>query len=493
MQTKHLIRSALFLSALFAATTAIPAQADIILLRDGTSISGSIRRDGKSMVIKADDGRVLTVSPDEVVRITLISTITPAQAAESAWTWTSAQIKNADTLADIIKLHEDFLTKNPDAPNSGQVRASLEEYKKLQAQDGVRFRGKWVPQAQVEVLMRKDDEQAEPALSLYRAGKMKEALEAAQLVVKGNAENSSALIVGGMAAYRQNNLAVARQLFTQLAEVDTGNIVALNNIAVIAGQQKREAEGLLHFTKALAAVPDNRLLLDNITEALNSYKGDRNAAIYKDLLRQFDQAELRMEAALAKKDLYRYGSTWVSQDQLTKATAMSKQVKDQMAALDQQYRDTMQAASTIERDIKICANDYDAAISDINYFNLLILQAQQRGDETDYLITRRDVRIMDLEKIRRNKIILEEHYAKIQLSIPLFKAQAAKLKLQLASVQNAQFTGIQRIMDIGDADKVPPPAAFNVPEAKLPLMPPPGTTQQPGMIDTTLDEVAVTN
>jgi chromosome segregation ATPase len=220
---------------------------------------------------------------------------------------------------------------------------------------------------------------------------------------------------------------------------------------------------LLFYTKALVAVPDHRLLLDNIAEALNSYKGDKDAPPYKNLLRQFDQAETRMEATLAKKDLYRFGSTWVNQEQLNRLTSQRKQVVDAMTDLDTRYKSALAAAASIEQDSRQTAADFDATAADINALSLMIQAGQTHNDDVGYLVSRRDALLGDLDRLEHRKAQLEDQSVKVTAAIKQYRVEAEKLKAQFASTQTALFTGIQRMFEPGDVETPPPPTVVPMP------------------------------
>ncbi len=440
--------------------SAAPAWGDLIELKDGRKISGRMQRAGELMAITADDGSVINVKPEDVARVTLVSTVTPAQAADADWTLAASQLKKADTLAEIIGIHEKFLEKHPDQPITTSVQKSLEEYRKLQQQDGVRFRGKWMPRTQAEVIVRQEEEAARPAVTYYKQGRMKEAIDSAQSVLKTDDVNPTALIIGGLASYRQNNLNGARQFFARLADADPSNLLALNNAAVICFQLKREPESLQYYTKALAAMPDHRLLLDNVTEAMNSYGGSKTTAPYTDLARQFDQAETRMEAFQAKKNLYRFGSTWVAQDVYEKLTAQKRAVTDAMAQLEADNKAAIAAGQAAEQEYKQVSADYDNCANDIATLNLAITSGLQHGQDVSYLVAQRDARIITLDQLAKRKAAIQDQIAKILAMMKQFKVEAERLKAALAAVQGQQFTGVQRMMEIGDVENPPPPAAL---------------------------------
>ncbi len=266
-----------------ASTTAL---ADIVTLKDGRTLEGTIMRAGGTLVVRQADGKDVPIDPAEISKVTLNSTQSPAAAAEGEWTRVQALIKRSDNLAEIIKLHQTFLQKYGGTPSAQAAQVSLASFQAMEGKDFVKFRGQWVSRVKAEVLLRDAQDKAQPALDLYKASRLKEAIDQAKEALKIDSENTLALTVAGLAAFRLNDLPTARTYFQKLADVDSSTALAWNNLAVLSFQQKREAEALIDYTKALQVAPENRLILDNIAEALHDYTGSKTVKAYTDLARR---------------------------------------------------------------------------------------------------------------------------------------------------------------------------------------------------------------
>ncbi len=464
----------IFWAAGLLASAARLAHGDIIELNGGRKITGTISRQGDRMVIRGEDGSTTSVQPAEIARVTLTSDLTPAQAAEAQWTSVSAQIKKADDLATIISLHQQFLVQFPDAPLSPQVRESLGVYQQLAAGDTVKFRGRWMPRNQIDITLKQWTQDSRPAVDLYRAGRLKEALEAAKEILAKDAVNPDALSVAGLVAYRMNNLILARTYFTALAAADPGSVLAENNLGVVSYQQNAAGEGLIHYTRALQAMPGNRMVLDNIAEALNAYAGDKDSTNYRALIRQFEQSEIAVEAEMAKKGLERWGSTWVTREELEQLEKNQRAVKDQMAQLDAQYRAAGNTLADLDAQITQTQGDIEAYTSAINTYSAQILLAQQAIDQA-VLMAQRDATVQNLHHSTQWMAQLQSERS--ELAGTDYVAAADKLKAALAAAQS-QYTGVQRIMDLGEAENPPPPVPVAMP-ANVPSIPPPPIVLNP--------------
>ena len=148
----------------------LAANADIIQLQNGQKISGSMKRVGDQMVITADDGTRTFAKPADIAGVTL--TATAEEQSAVGWSTFKADVARADDLAAVISLHTRFLVDNPQGPHTAEVKESLTGYQQLAQQNPVKFRGRWMPSAQVPVLLQQWKDDAAPALAAYKAGNL---------------------------------------------------------------------------------------------------------------------------------------------------------------------------------------------------------------------------------------------------------------------------------------------------------------------------------
>ncbi len=468
----------LLLGAAIAATFTF-SRADVIELKDGRVIVGTLLRKGDDVTITSEDGKSINARPGDVTRVTLTSTVTPTQAADAEWTRDAAEIRRSDSLPAIIDLHQKFLDKYPDAAAAPSVRTSLDQYKELAKENGVKFHGRWMPEAQIQVQVQEWSDRARAALIKYRVGDLQGALDSAKGAIKDDPANPDALTIAGLAAYHLNMTGDARDHFTALTQGDPATVLGENNLAVILFSQKRQVESLIHYAHALQAAPDNRFVADNIEEALYAYTnngGDLNAPAYTGLVRQFQQAESRIEATMARKGLYRYGSTWVPAGVMDRLNANLQQIKNAMTQLDSQFQAARAATAALDNAIAQATNDYNTTALNLSYLDSLL--ASTTGDVGNILQQRDDLqRTLQAIADKRAKLVADRQNADATLqSAP---TQADKLKAAYAAASTTQFTGIQRIMDWGEQDNVPPPTIVQIPAPNSIQLPAPAPTPAP--------------
>jgi tetratricopeptide (TPR) repeat protein len=468
------MKSRAWILALLALFLAPVLRADIIELTDGRKFNGTMARTGDVITIKVDDGKVVTVKPGDIARITLTSVVSAEEAAAQEWTRVGAQVKAADDLRAVIDLYKGFAEKYPRAKQAGEAQSMLARYESIADKDPVKFRGKWMPRAQVGVVMKRWTEAARPALELYKAGRTRETLEAVKAVLADDDQNPDALTLGGLAAYRSNNLAQAKTYFTNLAAADPTSVLAENNLAVIATGQKQAGEAFVHYGKALQIMPGQRLLLDNIAEALNAYVaggGDKNSTAYRALAKAYEPAEARMEETMGQEDMVRWGATWVTKVQREQLVAAQERMRDQMGRLESQYTAARNALTNLDAQIKRATADLQNDQDTINTCTARLLASQGlTGDVTAFYASLREVAATNYGRTLNYRGQLQAQFDQLVTGTKDFLAAAEKLKTALAAGgASGQYTGVQRIIDVGETEN--PPAPAGVADPKLIAMP----------------------
>jgi hypothetical protein len=449
-------------AALLAITPSL--RADIIELSDGRRFTGSMSRNGDIVTIRTDDGKTVAARPAEIARVTLTSNTTPEEAATAEWVRIAPQVKAADDIHLIISIYQNFLDKFPEARQSADAKASLAYFQTLAKSDPVKFRGRWLARAQIEVLLNQWKESARPALDLYKAGRMKETLDALKAPLAEDAQNPEALTLAGLAAYRLNTIPAARTQFTALAAADPTSLLAENNLAVISFLQRQNGEGLSHYVKALQISTDNRQVLDNIAEGINTYLtagGDKNGLSYRALLKIYEPAELRMQQQMAKLGLQRWGSTWVTRERAAELTKFADSYRDRLAQIDAQNKRARDTIASLDAQIRQCDSDYEMYLQTFNAFNnqLNVQGNAVRIMDLNYFIAQRDIALQNMERSKRQKEMLIAQRDQYVAGTHDFFAQVDKLKSTMTAAGPGLYGGTQRILDLGEAENPPAPAA----------------------------------
>ena len=232
--------------------------------------------------------------------------------------------------------------------------------------------------------------------------------------------------------------------------------------------------------------PDQRVLLDNVTEALNAYatgSGDKNSTAYKTLVKAYEPAEARMEEAQTKAGLVRWGATWVTSEQKTRLQQAQASIQDFVSRLDAQYTTIRNTLASIQNQIRQTQIDLDNYAQTINTATAQVIAAQGTLFDVSFYAAQRDVATQNYDRVSRFRTQLQAEYDKLAGGTRDYIAQVEKLKSSMATGGAAgQYTGKQRIIDWGEVENPPAPTAVSdpvVPQLQPPtvvISPPPAPT-----------------
>jgi len=112
-------------------------------------------------------------------------------------------------------------------------------------------------------------------------------------------------------------------------------------------------QALNFFDQAMAAMPRNKEILNNVAEALNGLGNDvskKNAVVVR-VTRRFTEQDAQLAAVMAQFGWYRWGATWVDQMQLDRLKAAEKDIKDRIARLQKDFDQSQTRMTAIDKEI----------------------------------------------------------------------------------------------------------------------------------------------
>jgi tetratricopeptide (TPR) repeat protein len=415
-------------------------RADVLELRDGTKVTGKFAWRGDIAEMTADNGATWEVPKAEVARVTITGTASPADAAKAEWDFENARIATLDDLNAILMLHEKFLSKFGNEPIADTAKSSLAKYQALQGKDAVKFRGRWMPAADVAALKQTWDDQALPALRHYSAGDFKNAITDANAALKADATNPVALTILGLAQFRVKNVTGAAAAFKTILETDPADVVALNNLAVTAWPQNFR-QAFVYYAKAITAAPGNRLLMDNIAEALNA-QGKQGDSLATQLYGLWKKNEPAVEAQLAPQGLSRWGAVWVDSRQRQTLDTVISQNQASLRSAQQAFNSDQ---STVDR------LSGELAENDREYRDTYLIEDPEQAN-------------VESGRLMEERNGLNDRFAEAQAAANESARQIDVLQKTLDDFFATQFAGQQRLMMPGDDAKPPPPLKVTLPD-----------------------------
>jgi hypothetical protein len=239
----------------------------------------------------------------------------------------------------------------------------------------------------------------------------------------------------------------------------------LNNLAVIAARQSQVGAALGFYDQAMSASPRNRVLLDNVAEALYGLPdGARGSTIAQKVRRRFDEQDAELARELEKQDLERWGATWVTTEQANRLSIAEREAKDKLDTLAADFDNLQVRLNNIDRDIQ----------ENVRAVNNLGLGVGMRTGRDVYgnLYVNNDAQM---------RAELEQDNQRLTAEREDVFARMSRLREQAKSVNQQlpvpKYTGVQRLMDESQAPVIPPEPA----DAAEPTTQPATTTISPAI------------
>jgi tetratricopeptide (TPR) repeat protein len=443
------------LSLLVLAVLAVPcvASADVIRLKDGSSLEGDIHRNPDGYTITQASGVVVNVPQDRVAGID----VKPTTGADAAMGRFQSLRRAADNIADIkqiLERYRSFIEQNPGTPAAASAQKEITLWQDRLDKGMVKVGDKWMSADDRDALRGKSTDTAIMLHDLMKAGKLKEAGTLLDRALQIDPQNISLLYLHGVLTYQQELIPASRKAFEAVIATAQDHAPTLNNLGVILWRQKAMTAALGYYDRALLAAPANREILDNIAEALNALpKEQRDTLVVKKIVRHFKEQDDVLQKKMAGKGLYRWGADWVTEKELKKLQDQEKAIKDQIKQMELDFTSVQQRIAALDQQIGAITNEMqllDSQTYAVNgagqpvrlpypplYFTL--------GQQLAGLRTERAQRVDDLDRLRKNA------------------------KATQAQLPTPKYTGIQKIID---ADGLPLPAGAVLP-------PPPAAPQPP--------------
>jgi len=424
--------------------------ADVITLKDGTKLEGEIRRAGDVYTVKSAGGIVSNVAVERVASIE----VKPQAGADAVMSRFQSLRRAADNVADIrqiIERYRSFIEQNPNTPAADAAQKEMQLWVDRLDHGLVKVGDKWVTPQERDVLRSKSSDIAIALHDMLKQGRIKESTPLIEHSLQIDPQNIALQYLHGVVQYQQELLPPARKSWEAVIATAPDHAPTLNNLAVVLWRQHALAAALTYYDRALLAAPANKVILDNIAEALNALpKEQRETPVTKKVVRHFKEQDDVLQKKMLELGLYRWGASWVNEKELKKLKEDEKVIKDQIATMQTDFEAVQKRITALDRQISEIVNE----------MNLIDAQTYQTGANgqpfrTPYppiyftlnqqlggLRAERSSRVNDLENLRKGA------------------------KQAVANLPAPKYSGIQKIVD---ADGVPLPAGILLP---APLPPP---------------------
>lgn len=315
-------------------TGASCARADVVHLKDGSHLEGDVHKSGDGWRLTAPDGSVRHLPASQVESIELKGKSDDPEAANGRLASLRRSVEYLDSIPKILDRYQQFLKHNDDTPAAALARADMTLWQDRLDQQMVKYGKDWVTPAERDARAAKAFAATGEARQLIKQGRLKEASALLGRVLAADGQNASALYLQGVVQLRQDQLPAARKSFEAVEALVPNHAPTLNNLGVILARQNQPVAAINDYDQAMIASPENKQILNNVAEVFHGLsKKDQDAPVVKRAAVRFQMQDHDLQQKLAASGWYRWGATWVTQDQLAQLKAAEQQIKTQLDAL----------------------------------------------------------------------------------------------------------------------------------------------------------------
>jgi tetratricopeptide (TPR) repeat protein len=329
------------------------AWGDVIHLKDGRVLRGTVQRGPEGYVVTTEDGKRETIPVDRVKLLEATNDPAGADRAMQGLESLRRAVLNLDDIDQILERFRRFVDQNPDTPAAREAMRDIQQWEERKAQGLVKFAGQWVTQRIREQSRRQSLDNAQQALQLLKQGRMTEADPLLRQALDEDPQNVTAMYLRAYLLAEQDQLVAAKKLLEETLALVPDHVPTLNNLAVVLWRQKQPAAAMVRYDRAMMVSPGNKQVLNNVAEALHALPEDARRGTAAQKARQrFESQDAQLQAELEPTGWYRWGSTWVNRDQLNQLREAERQIQDRLDALSAQFDDTQAAIRRIESDME---------------------------------------------------------------------------------------------------------------------------------------------
>jgi hypothetical protein len=320
---------------------AVSVFGDAIVLHDGTRLEGKIHKDGDQWIVVDATGKETAVSPDVIESFELGNGHSGETPLQQLATLRASAAKLSD-LNDILNRYNAFLKKNPDDSDAvTQAQSDLAQWKQRLADGCVKVGSQWLTAAERDVLIASEADTAAHIGDLIKQDRLQDAADAVKTALQLDPQDPSALYLNGLLLAKQNQNPPARTAFEQVNKIVPGHAPSQNNLAIVLWRQRLYAAAMNAYIQAMLAKPNDKLILDNVAEALAAVPDENrdNPPVVKAAALFAQQDKVLQDAQLAN-GLSRWGATWVPTDQLARLETEEQLNQQKLADLQDDFNRT---------------------------------------------------------------------------------------------------------------------------------------------------------
>lgn len=328
--------------------------ADVVHLKDGSTLHGDVKRNGDQYLVVAEDGTTTVVKPEQVQAVEVGRAPTTSSADQAALGLASLRraVQRVGDTASVIARYQQFLDRYGGTPSGAEALKDLAIWQDRQRRGLVLLGDQWMTLAERAQRQQQAQDLAKRAAEAMTHGPALQADALIDQALSANPQDPSALYLRALVLAGRGDVASARRMLEASDQAMPNQGPTLNNLAVLLWRQKQRTTALHYYELAMAAGALDRRIVDNVAEALHAAdKATLNGRSAQRTQQLFAHQESQIEQALAAQGWYRWGSSWINQDQQAQLQAQQQEVQQRVADVERGARDAQDQIHNIDADI----------------------------------------------------------------------------------------------------------------------------------------------
>jgi Flp pilus assembly protein TadD len=413
--------------------------ASVIILKDGTRLEGDAKRTSDGWTITMADGSSRKVPFDAVKSIELGTAAKSSDQAASGLASLRRSVEALNDIEQIIDRYNKFIVNVKDEKTKSDAQTDLNQWIERKNRGLIKHGSKWVAPDEVAEMAQRATDMAVQARELIRQNRNRDADQLLQQALAVDPMNPAAQYLRGVALYRTDKTVDARKAFEAVNSVIPNHPPTLNNLAVILFKQNAKPAALNWYDQAMQASGVNKFILDNVAEALGSMPPEQIKGAGAKCQARFVELDVVLQRQLEPQGLYRWGGGWVNQQQLDQLRTVEKQIRDQLASLQQEFDQAKARIAAIDEQIK----SNNITLADIS------ARSWYRDGNGNYVQIQPPQIYYDLQN-ENTRLKTEQESLKSRMT--QMQDQAKRIQQQ---VPVPKFTGVQQIVGVEGTPGLP--------------------------------------
>ncbi len=329
--------------------TAATAAGDVLVLDDGTRLSGDVERTARGYKVTAVDGEVTIVKAKRVTRIILgrdnDDEAKPADASPAErFDALRRQAETRNDLDAIIADFEAFVRETKDRDVAARAEVELAVWRGRRDRGEIRSGGVWVdPAAQAD----RYDAARRAIMQALQANTP----AAAEALLNDPLTADAGNYLLGVQALLVDDAPTARRRFQAVRRTLPNHAPTLNNLAAIEANLGRPKFAVWFVSEALKAAPGATDVLDNAAELLHMLPRGEDVPHADRLHRLFAAQEPSAILRQGERGLLRWGSQWVEADEHARLDTIRRSIQADVDLLRADYDRHAREVRSIETTI----------------------------------------------------------------------------------------------------------------------------------------------